>query len=180
VTVSRSTEYALRAVIRLAERPDGTHSTPELAARIRAPASYLSKVLQALARAGLVRSVAGRTGGFQLTRPPAELAVLDVVNAVAPIERIHACPLGNPLHAELCPLHRRLDEVAQWTEQVFRETSIAQLLGQEGSDSALCDWSACLERNRRRLKPNDRASKTDPTAARRATRPVRPAKHTRR
>lgn len=44
--------------------------------------TYLAKTLQALSRAGLVRSSQGKSGGYALTRPPAEITVLDVVEAV--------------------------------------------------------------------------------------------------
>lgn len=44
--------------------------------------SYLAKQLQALSRAGLVRSLQGNAGGYTLTRSPAEISVLDVVEAV--------------------------------------------------------------------------------------------------
>lgn len=139
MTITRSTEYALRAVVQLAEEPGRRLSTAALAKRTRVPAGYLSKVLQELARAGIVQSTPGRSGGFTLTRPASRLAVLDVVNAVAPIERIRSCPLGNPKHATLCPLHRRLDEVAQSTERAFRDTSIADMLTSAGREGPLCE-----------------------------------------
>ncbi|HSA50452.1 MAG TPA: Rrf2 family transcriptional regulator [Yinghuangia sp.] len=44
--------------------------------------SYLAKQLQALSRAGLVRSVQGKAGGYVLTRPPEDITVLDVVEAI--------------------------------------------------------------------------------------------------
>lgn len=155
--VSRSAEYALRAVVRLAEASGRIQSTAELARHTRVPPGYLSKVLQTLARAGLVESVPGRTGGFTLSRPPSRLTVLDVVNAVAPVERIAQCPLGNPAHARLCPLHRRLDDVAQATERAFRQTSIVELIGSSARVSSLCDWTACLTPATRR-----RGSSTPP------------------
>jgi Rrf2 family protein len=142
VTISKSCEYALRAVVQLAEQPDGPHSTAALATRAGIPVGYLSKVLQELVRAGLVISRPGRTGGFVLSRRADDIAVLDIVNAVSPIERIRTCPLGNPAHAALCPLHRRLDDVAQATETAFRNTSIAQLLSSNHFDAPLCPLPA--------------------------------------
>ena len=53
--------------------------------------TYLAKHLQALARAGIVRPVEGRDGGYELTRPPAEVTVLEVVEAVDGPEPAFRC-----------------------------------------------------------------------------------------
>jgi Rrf2 family protein len=44
--------------------------------------TYLAKQLQALSRAGLIHSVQGHSGGYELSRPPSEITVLDVVEAI--------------------------------------------------------------------------------------------------
>jgi Rrf2 family protein len=85
--------------------------------------------MQGLARAGLVNSQRGPHGGFTLRKPPTELSVLDIVDAIDPLARITECPLDLDAHCEqLCPLHRRLDEAAAQVEAAFRATSIAELL----------------------------------------------------
>lgn len=140
MTISQSAEYALRAVVWLAAHPERTLSTLAIAKGTRVPAGYLSKVLQGLARAGLVESCPGRVGGFTLTYPPADISVFDVVNAVDPLQRIRFCPLGIKAHgSKLCPLHRSLDQVAEATERVFRQTTIAQLLSGDDASPPLCD-----------------------------------------
>jgi Rrf2 family protein len=140
--ISQSAEYALRAVVRLAEEPDARMSTARIAEATKVPAGYLSKVLQGLARAGLVVSVPGRIGGFRLNRPPASITVLDVVNAVDPVRRIEKCPLGlRSHHSALCPLHRRLDEAAEAVERAFAATTIAEILEDPSSIRALCEAS---------------------------------------
>ena len=137
--ISQSAEYALRAVVWLAGHPDAVLSTPEIARRTKVPAGYLSKMLQALARGGLVVSTPGRTGGFVLTRPPRRISILEVINAVGPLQRIEHCPLGVEVHGrDLCPLHRRLDQVAAYSEQVFAETSIADLIQGSAPNVPLC------------------------------------------
>jgi Rrf2 family transcriptional regulator, nitric oxide-sensitive transcriptional repressor len=92
--ISQTAEYALRAVVWLASSPDRAHGTPQIATAVKVPAGYLAKVMQRLARAGLVVSSPGRLGGFRIARPATEISVFDVVNAVDPIRRIHTCPLG--------------------------------------------------------------------------------------
>ncbi len=133
--ISRTSEYALRAVIWLIQEPSRSQTTREIAKGTRTPPDYVSKVLQALARAGLVRSQRGLGGGFQLTADPDELTVLEVINAVDPLERIHTCPLGLKAHGtNLCPLHCGLNEATEQMEAAFARTRLSDLL-KNGSGS---------------------------------------------
>ena len=137
--ISQTAEYALRAVVWLAIEPDKALGTPRIARATKVPQGYLSRVLQSLARAGLVTSNPGRSGGFRLTRSPKDISVLDVVNAVDPIRRIERCPLDIDDHGlNLCPLHRRLDAAIAATESAFRDTSIGELLNDPSTSGPLC------------------------------------------
>lgn len=138
--ISQTAEYALRAVVWLAGNPEATFGTPQIARATQVPAGYLSKTLQALARAGLVESNPGRGGGFRLARPPADISVLDVVNVVDPVQRIRTCPLKLKSHRrQLCPLHRRLDAAAAAVEKAFAETTIAEVVGDSSLIRPLCE-----------------------------------------
>lgn len=125
---SHTVEYALRAAIHLASL-DGTPVTSErIAAAIGVPPGYLCKVMRNLVRARLVESFRGRGGGFVLASGPESISILDVVEAVDPIRRIHKCPLDNPDHETLCPLHRHLDDALANIECTFRRVTLAELL----------------------------------------------------
>jgi len=127
--ISQTAEYALRAVVRLASDHDDALTTQQIAELTRVPAPFLAKVLQGLARGGIVKSRRGLGGGFTLARSPEEITVLDVINAVDPLQRIKTCPLGLSEHAgTLCPLHRRLDEAISLVETAFRDTAISDLV----------------------------------------------------
>jgi Rrf2 family nitric oxide-sensitive transcriptional repressor len=126
--LSQTAEYALRAMVSLAR--GGPHTAHDVAADARVPLDYLSKILNALGRAGLVSAQRGRGGGFQAARPASQISVLEVVTAVDPVRRIHTCPLGLAAHGtNLCPLHRKLDDAARSIEDAFRITSIGSLAG---------------------------------------------------
>jgi Rrf2 family protein len=141
--ISQTVEYALRAVVHLADRAPAARTTEQIAEATRVPGAYLSKVLQALVRAGLVRSQRGVHGGMTLTRDPAELNLLEVVNAVESIGRIRECPLGLKSHGvRLCPLHRRLDSALAMVEDAFRKTTLAEILAEPGASVPLCDVQA--------------------------------------
>jgi Rrf2 family protein len=142
--ISQTAEYALRSVVYLGSQIGQPVTTQRIAAATQVPAGYLSKVLQALGRAGLVDAQRGLKGGYALARPLDELTVLDVINAVDPLERITRCPLRSAVHdGHLCALHRRLDQAIATIESLYRETTIGQLLVEQGiSEGPLCDFFA--------------------------------------
>lgn len=129
--ISLTAEYALRAVLHLAAVSEGHPSLTvgQIAEATHVPPGYLSKVLQSLSRSGLIASQRGLGGGFRLVKPPAEISLYEVIQAVDPMERIRTCPLGLEAHGTtLCPLHRRLDDAMALIETQFRATTIAELL----------------------------------------------------
>ncbi|MEN0111603.1 MAG: Rrf2 family transcriptional regulator [Planctomycetota bacterium] len=142
MSVSQTAEYALRAVVWLAQKPGQPQTTQQLADGTLVSASYLPKVLQPLGRAGILTSQRGVNGGYTLDRDPTELTALEVINCVDPIQRITRCPLKLAGHAGmLCPLHRMLDNSIADLERRFAETTVAALLKQNDGKgvSPLCD-----------------------------------------
>ena len=140
--ISQTAEYALRAVVFLAMDAGVAYTTQEISAATKVPAAYLSKVLQSLVKEGLVQSQRGLGGGFVLLRPPGQLTILEVLNAVDPIQRIRTCPLGLELHgANLCALHKRLDDATAIIEKAFRDSTIGDLLIRPTKSAPLCDSS---------------------------------------
>ena len=131
---SQTVEYALRAMVHLADRAGAYCTTDQISAATHVPKPYLSKVLLVLNRAGLIHSRRGVGGGTALTGDPAS------VTAVEPLKRIRNCPLGLTTHgARLCPLHRRLDHAIASVEQAFGATTLAELLAEPTSSKPLCE-----------------------------------------
>jgi len=126
--ISQTAEYALRAIVYLADQNGAPQTRQQIAEVTRVPAGYLGKVMQGLSRSGLVRAQRGLHGGFTLAIPPKELTVLDVVQAVDPLRRIEHCPLGIVSHRSLCPLHRGLDNTMAMVEKALGASTIAELL----------------------------------------------------
>lgn len=139
---SQTVEYALRAVAHLAYEAPNPRTTEQVAEATRVPPAYLSKVLQALSRGGIVKSQRGVGGGISLARPAEELTILEVVNAVEPIQRIKTCPLGLKSHGvHLCPLHRRIDDALATVEAAFAGTTLAEILAEPTHSPPLCEVS---------------------------------------
>ncbi len=127
--ISRTTEYALTASVCLAAVEGKSLTAGQIAELSGLPLGYLSKVLRLLARAHIVNSRRGPSGGFQLTRAAKDISLLEVIEAVDPLDRITECPLGLRRHATgLCPLHRRLDEAIKLLKDCFRNTSLAEVV----------------------------------------------------
>jgi Rrf2 family protein len=135
----KTAEYALRAAVWLGREAGDIQSADELAEATKVPRRYLHKVLQDLVHAKLVRSQPGPGGGYALAKPPQKIAILDVVNAVAPLERIRNCPLGLSSHTSLCPLHKELDKVYAATETALSRVTIAHLIKSKSQIVPLCD-----------------------------------------
>ena len=90
--LSTQADYAVRVVYELASRPSGAIvQTKEIAAAQDAPEGYLAKVVQALARAGVLRTVRGSQGGIVLARPAAEISVREVCEAIEGPTMFHRC-----------------------------------------------------------------------------------------
>jgi Rrf2 family nitric oxide-sensitive transcriptional repressor len=117
--------------VRLAQQPGVAQTTQQLADATRVPQSYLPKVLQPLARAGIVMAQRGSHGGYSLHADPAMLSVMDVIACVDPVRRIDTCPGRDAINgAALCNLHQLLDADLAASEARFREATIQQLLPQ--------------------------------------------------
>lgn len=137
--ISLTIEYALRAMVCLSSsKAEESMNSETIAERTKVPKGYLSKIMRDLVVANLVDSQRGPNGGFVLARPASQINILSIVDAVDPINRIRECPLGNPSHTKLCPLHRRLDDSLANIERDFKETLLSEVLESTLESSNRC------------------------------------------
>jgi Rrf2 family protein len=137
---SQTIEYALRAMIHLAQQAPTPRTTSQIAAATKVPAAYLAKVMHSLGQAGLVKAQRGIGGGASLRKDPAQINILEIVDAVDPIRRINTCPLDLPSHGvNLCPLHKRMDDALEQVQEAFRRSTLAEILAEPTSSVPLCD-----------------------------------------
>lgn len=122
--LSRAAEVALRALPHFDPRgPEAPgHEARALALACGEPAPFLGKVLQKLARAGLLRSKRGRTGGFVLGRPASEITLADIVLAVE-----GADDLGKVLGLPEGPVGTLLGPARDELAERLRNTTLARL-----------------------------------------------------
>lgn len=155
---SQTVEYALRAVVYLADQAPSACTTDQISEATHVPKPYLSKVLQNLGRSDIVRSQRGVGGGVSLVKTPEELTILEVVDAVEPIVRIVTCPLGLKTHGKhLCPLHRRMDEALAMVQEAFGKTTLAEILAEPSRSIPLCPNPGTATRQREMTLPRSGA-----------------------
>ena len=81
--ITRQADYAIRAVLYLARlKPDERAATSQVAKEQRIPPSFLAKIISQLSIAGLLHTSRGARGGVALARPPKDINLLDVVEAI--------------------------------------------------------------------------------------------------
>lgn len=123
--------HAVRGVVALAKLPEGAYAgAARIAREIGAPQNYLGKLLQVLAREGLVESQKGLGGGFRLARDPRQITLLDVVEPLEHVSRWTGCILGRPecSDADPCAIHNRWKAVRDAYLQMLRRTTIGELV----------------------------------------------------
>jgi len=110
--LSKKADYGLIAVRHLAEQPSSTAcSAREIARTYRIPTELLAKILQKLAKHGLLASQHGTNGGYLLARQPSEITAFEVIRAIeGPLfitscvtdrrecGQMRSCTVREPLH----------------------------------------------------------------------------------
>jgi Rrf2 family iron-sulfur cluster assembly transcriptional regulator len=128
--LSQSAVYALRAALLLAEADDeGRMRVDDMAAALGAPRNYLSKILHALAREGIVDSARGPGGGFRLGAPPDEIVLEQVIRPFDDLVSGSRCLLGRAecLDSDPCPAHARWRAVSAEVRAFFSGNTLADL-----------------------------------------------------
>jgi Rrf2 family protein len=131
--LTRAADYAVRVMIHLAARPTGERvSLPALAAATDAPDSFLSKVLQALSRAGLITSRRGQSGGFQISPPGRAASMCAVIEAIDGPICLNVCLVsGKSCHRKArCPAHPVWEQAQMAMLEVLSKAMIADLASQ--------------------------------------------------
>lgn len=129
--LSKTGEYALRAMIHLAQHADEWPiSGARIAAHTRVPAKYLSKILGDLVRAGVLEASRGLGGGFRMARSPSHVHLYEVL---APFEDLltntRACPFANQRCSDRNPClgHAGWKQVRDTFERFLKETSLIEV-----------------------------------------------------
>ena len=102
LSFTRKTDYALVALSHLARAPERIHCARESACEYRIPPPVLMNILKDLCRHGMVSSVRGARGGYQLAAAPGEISLFQVVTAMEGPVRLFPCTDGGKGPADEC------------------------------------------------------------------------------
>ncbi len=128
--LSQTAVYAIQATLCLAESEStAPMRVDDIAEQLDMPRNYLSKILHALARGGVLTSTRGPGGGFRLAHTPAETLLSEIVEHFGELPDQSSCLLGRArcTDEDPCAAHDRWKDVAVAVRHFFAETSIADL-----------------------------------------------------
>jgi Rrf2 family iron-sulfur cluster assembly transcriptional regulator len=146
---SRSTEYAIRAFVNLAQVPEGKYAmVRQIAEQEGIPAHFLAKILQQLARKGMLRSSKGPTGGFCLRTPAKDVNLVQLVEALDGLTDYQKCVSGLAECTDdaPCGMHDSWKALRSRIMDYLEKTTIA-------------DLAAALEQKRKALEKPRKAKK---------------------
>jgi len=128
--ITRQADYAVRAMLFLAKLdPTQRAATSQIAEVQKIPPSFLAKIISQLSIAGLIHTSRGARGGVLLSRPAANISLLEVVEAIDGPISLNECTL-TPDICEFsgdCPMHQIWCETQDDLVKKLRQTTFGQL-----------------------------------------------------
>ena len=134
--ISRAGEYGVLGLLHLVRQPGGQPVMIDAVSRDESiPKSFLAKIFQDLAKAGLLRSQRGAGGGFTLARPADQITVLEVIEAIDGRIALQRCLTEEPecQRMDECALCTLFAQAQDRLKEVFAQTSLADLSRQQAS-----------------------------------------------
>lgn len=132
--ITRAGEYGVLGLMNLARRNPGQMAMIDDVSRTeRIPKSFLAKIFQDLVKAGLVRSIRGAGGGFVLVKDPAQISVLEIIEAIEGKIVFQRCKQLKPdcEHVDGCALCGLFEQAQDGLKDVLLRTTLVDLIRQQ-------------------------------------------------
>ena len=128
--VTRLTDYATVVMTVLASQPEAVLSAAELAERSGLEVPTVSKLLKPLAQAGLLEAFRGAHGGYRLSRPPEQISLIAIVEAMEGPLAMTECSLddGECGISQQCGVRANWRRINDVVADALRGVSLAQML----------------------------------------------------
>jgi Rrf2 family protein len=128
--ITRETDYAIRCVYYLAGKLDEVINADEISKELHVPKSFLSKILQKLSKASLVKPYRGIKGGFALARHPSKISLFDVIKAIQGPIIINICAVDQKACrlSDTCVIHPVWIDIREQVETMLKKKNFADLL----------------------------------------------------
>ncbi len=127
--LSNTSQYALRILCFMAKEPGKRYSAKYLVEKLKISDKYLRRLMTDLSKAGFIRSIQGREGGYVFNRETRSIILADIINAVEGLDKYMGCLLGfeqcsdeNP-----CALHHVWVKIREDYSALFNSMSLADL-----------------------------------------------------
>ena len=137
IRLSRRTDYGFLAIRHLCSAPRGEYrSARQIAARHNIPPALMAKLLQKLARKGLVVSHHGIRGGYQIARPASEITLWEIIEALEGPVLSGECPHASAEECRgngWCDGRRPVLTVQKKIAEVLGRTTLRDLVALEGT-----------------------------------------------
>jgi len=145
--LTRAADYGVRVMVALAGSEVGSRvSLPELTRSTGAPESFLSKVLQSLAHAGLISSRRGLGGGFEISQQGREASIRAVVEAVDGAIALNVCLADGKAcrRSAWCPAHPVWARAQQAMLEVLEGARMSELADQGAANEFVLVLKSCI------------------------------------
>lgn len=126
---SKTTEYALRILSYMSLDENKLYTTNDLFEKLQIPFRYLRKQMNFLMKQGLLVSVQGKQGGYQIAKPLNEISLMDIVEATDELKKENLCFFGFqdcPLTSR-CAMHEKWVDVRNKSLEILKTTSLLDL-----------------------------------------------------
>ena len=130
--ITRDTDYAIRALLYMAQRPEKVVSAKELVDELAIPRAFLRRLLQVLSRKKILRSIKGKGGGFRLNRVPKKIGIADIIRVFQGNTDLFDCMFKKALCPDVsrCPLRKELKKIEKLVHRELGRITLSSLAHQ--------------------------------------------------
>lgn len=135
---STTSDYAIRTVLYLALNEGRCCTANEIEETMGVPSLYLNKVTKKLKQLGMLKTVRGNGGGYQLVKAAEQISLYDILSLTEQTMEINGC-LENELYCSrhataTCPVRRVYTQINSAVATVLKETTVSQLIGKTSGE----------------------------------------------
>ena len=126
VNLSEGASLALHSLALIAQKQPLRMNVKVLAKELNASQAHLAKVFQKLSKAGLVKSVRGPSGGFELNKPDNEISFIEIYEIIEGKVFLEECPLGkNNCSFKTCIFSNELNRISADIYNTFKKINLS-------------------------------------------------------